>query len=273
MATAAKVLLSSCLRLESVDLVICVICGPGVCFLRHLLFAQVQSLRDRMLVAEDTRPITDAQIAVLREALNGNLRRTAIRSIGRIERADLIPLVAPALADGVGIRAEAANALAQMARTPAAVAEVQRLLIDRAAIDWKLETWESWGEIAAALGRLPYESAEQVSRAEAVLVHGAAGARFLYRDRDGRAGRRGSRSRVAVARVEEDRRARTAHVGPAAMGGDGTAAGRGSSVGAHSPPGDVGTDHRRAGDRVGDRSRAPRQRRRSPASWRSGGQR
>ncbi len=98
----------------------------------------------------------------MREALNGNLRRTAIRSIGRLERADLIPLVAPALADGVGIRAEAANALAQMARTPAAVTEVQRLLIERAATDWKLETWESWGEIAAAIGRLPYESAEQV---------------------------------------------------------------------------------------------------------------
>jgi cyclophilin family peptidyl-prolyl cis-trans isomerase/HEAT repeat protein len=128
------------------------------------------SLRDRMLQAEDTRPITEAQIAVLREALNGNLRRTAIRSIGRFERADLIPLVAPALADGVGIRAEAANALAQLARTPAAVAEVQRLLIDRAAVDWKLETWESWGEMAAALGRLPYESAEQVSKAEALLI-------------------------------------------------------------------------------------------------------
>ncbi|MGH9387277.1 MAG: peptidylprolyl isomerase [Vicinamibacterales bacterium] len=129
-----------------------------------------QSLRDRMLLAEDTRPVTDAHIATFREALNGSLRRSAIRSIGRLERPDLIPLVAPALADGVGIRAEAANSLAQMARTPAAVAEVQRLLIDRAATDAKLETWESWGEIAAALGRLSYESPEQVSRAEAVLV-------------------------------------------------------------------------------------------------------
>jgi cyclophilin family peptidyl-prolyl cis-trans isomerase/HEAT repeat protein len=146
--------------------VICVICGPGV-----LSVSSAQSeLRDRLLLAEDTRPVTEAQIAVLREALNGNLRRTAIRSIGRLERADLIPLVAPALADGVGIRAEAANALAQMARTPAAVAEVQRLLIERAATDWKLETWESWGEMAAAIGRLPYESAGQVSKAEAVLV-------------------------------------------------------------------------------------------------------
>src|SRR5262245_14492328 len=64
-----------------------------------------QSLRDRLLQAEDTRPVTDAQIAVFREAMTGNLRRTAIRAVGRTERTDLIPLVAPALADGVGVRA------------------------------------------------------------------------------------------------------------------------------------------------------------------------
>lgn len=132
--------------------------------------AEAQPLRDRLLQAEDTRPVTDAQVAVFREAMSGTLRRTAIRAIGRTERTDLIPLVAAALADGVGIRAEAANALAQMALGGAAVAEVQRLLIDRAATDWKLETWESWGEMAAALGRLPYESAEQVATTEAVLV-------------------------------------------------------------------------------------------------------
>ena len=46
-----------------------------------------------------------------------------------------------------------------MARTPAAVAEVQKLLLARAATDASLNTWESWGEIAAALGRLPYDTA------------------------------------------------------------------------------------------------------------------
>ncbi|MDP2390295.1 MAG: HEAT repeat domain-containing protein, partial [Acidobacteriota bacterium] len=92
--------------------------------------------------------------------------------IGRLERPAMIPLVAPALADGVGIRAEAANALAQMARTPAAVIEVQKLLIDRAAVDANLNTWEPWGEIAAALGRLPYDTAEQVAAAEDVLITG-----------------------------------------------------------------------------------------------------
>lgn len=134
--------------------------------------ASAQSLQERMLQAEDARPTTDAGLAPLHEALKGNGRRTAIRAIGRFERPEMIPLIAPALNDGVGIRAEAANALAQMARTPAAVAEVQKLLLARAATDASLNTWESWGEIAAALGRLPYDSAAQVAETEAVLLTG-----------------------------------------------------------------------------------------------------
>jgi cyclophilin family peptidyl-prolyl cis-trans isomerase/HEAT repeat protein len=125
-----------------------------------------------MLQAEDARPTTDAGLAPLLEGLKGNGRRTAIRAIGRLERPEMIAMIAPALNDGVGIRAEAANALAQMARTPAAVVDVQKLLLARAAIDADLNTWESWGEIAAALGRLPYDTAEQVQLTEAVLLTG-----------------------------------------------------------------------------------------------------
>ena len=131
-----------------------------------------QSLQERMLQAEDARPTTDAGLAPLMDGLKGNGRRTAIRAIGRLERPEMIALIAPALNDGVGIRAEAANALAQMARTPSAVAEVQKLLLARAATDANLNTWESWGEIAAALGRLPYDTAEQVQATEAVLLTG-----------------------------------------------------------------------------------------------------
>src|SRR5262245_45596634 len=131
-----------------------------------------QSLQERMLQAEDARPATEADLAPLREGLQGNGRRTAIRAIGRLERPEMIPMIAPALNDGVGIRAEAANALAQMARTPAAVVDVQKLLLARAAMDAGLNTWESWGEIAAALGRLPYDTAEQVQATEAVLLTG-----------------------------------------------------------------------------------------------------
>jgi cyclophilin family peptidyl-prolyl cis-trans isomerase/HEAT repeat protein len=134
--------------------------------------AGAQSLQERMLQAEDARPTTAEGLAPLLEGLKGNGRRTAIRAIGRLERPQMIELIAPALNDGVGIRAEAANALAQMARTPAAVVEVQKLLLARAAIDANVGTWEPWGEIAAALGRLPYDTAEQVAATEAVLLTG-----------------------------------------------------------------------------------------------------
>jgi cyclophilin family peptidyl-prolyl cis-trans isomerase len=134
--------------------------------------ASAQSLQERMLQAEDARPTTQAGLAPLLEGLQGNGRRTAIRAIGRLERPEMIALIAPALNDGVGIRAEAANALAQMARTPAAVVEVQKLLLARAAVDANLNTWEPWGEMAAALGRLPYDTAEQVQATEAVLLIG-----------------------------------------------------------------------------------------------------
>ena len=73
--------------------------------------AAAQSLQERMLQAEDARPTTEAGLAPLLEGLKGNGRRTAIRAIGRLERPAMIPLIAPALDDGVGIRAEAANAL------------------------------------------------------------------------------------------------------------------------------------------------------------------
>src|SRR5688500_15183927 len=139
--------------------------APAARFLRG-------GVEERMLQAEDARPTTDAGMAALMEGLKGSGRRTAIRAIGRIERPEMIALIAPALTDGVGIRAEAANALAQMARTPAAVAEVQKLLLARAATDASLNTWESWGEIAAALGRLSYDTAEQVAATEAVLLIG-----------------------------------------------------------------------------------------------------
>ena len=132
--------------------------------------AAAQSLQERVLQAEDARPTTEAGLAPLKEGLQGNTRRVAVRAIGRLERPEMIGLVAPALNDGVGIRAEAANALAQMARTPAAVAEVQKVLIARASSDSGLGTWESWGELAAALGRLNYDTPEQVAETEAALT-------------------------------------------------------------------------------------------------------
>ena len=100
----------------------------------------------------------------------GAERRRGIRALGRLEQPELIRYVAPALGDAVGIRAEAAWALAQLATTPEAVEQVQGLLIERAAQDAANGLWEVWGELAAALGRLPYVTPGQVARAEEVLV-------------------------------------------------------------------------------------------------------
>ena len=169
-----------------------------------------------MLQAEDARPTTEAGLAAdSSKASRAAAARTAIRAIGRLERPEMIPLIAPALDDGVGIRAEAANALAQMARTPAAVAEVQKLLLARAATDANLNTWESWGEIAAALGRLPYDTAAQVAETEAVLVDRPAGAGLDERHRNGGDCRSGARARIAGAHGsgEETAAARRAHAG------------------------------------------------------------
>ena len=166
-----------------------------------------------MLQAEDARPTTEAGLAPLREGLQGQ-RPADGDSRDRAARAARDdPLIAPALNDGVGIRAEAANALAQMARTPAAVAEVQKLLLARAATDASLNTWESWGEIAAALGRLPYDTAAQVPATEAVLLTGTARAGFDERRRDRGARRIRARPRIAGAhrpRQESCRRSASA---------------------------------------------------------------
>ena len=84
--------------------------------------AYTQTLQERMLQAEDARPTTEAGLAALKEGLQGGGRRTAIRAIGRLERPEMIALIAPALNDGVGIRAEAANALAQRSCRRSAIA-------------------------------------------------------------------------------------------------------------------------------------------------------
>lgn len=121
---------------------------------------------EKILVGEDTR-----NADLIREAMSGGAqRRAGIRALGRLEQPELIRWVAPALGDGVGIRAEAAWALAQLARTPEAVAQVQPLLLERAAQDAAAGLWEVWGELAAALGRLPYTTPDEVGRAEAALV-------------------------------------------------------------------------------------------------------
>jgi cyclophilin family peptidyl-prolyl cis-trans isomerase/HEAT repeat protein len=132
--------------------------------------ARQPSLRERMLLAEDARAQTAEAVAPLLEGLrsaDATLRRQAVRALGRFERPELIPRVAALLNDmDTGVRMEAYNALGQVARG-SAVSDVQERLLRR-------EPTESeptaWGVLAATLGRLPYGTAQQVSRTEAVLV-------------------------------------------------------------------------------------------------------
>src|SRR5262245_1604395 len=78
------------------------------------------ALRERMLVAEDQRAATDADLAALRQGLGSRdpaTRRQAVRAIGRLERPDLMPLISRLLTDPDGdVRIETVNAIGQLAR-------------------------------------------------------------------------------------------------------------------------------------------------------------
>lgn len=124
----------------------------------------------RMLQAEAGRGITADQLAPLDEGLrsaDAEVRRRAVRALGRFERRELIGKVAPLVDDGdARVQQEAINALGQLAHEPASVAEVQALLL---ALAPRVSS-ATWPVVAATLGRLPYQDVEQLRRAEAALA-------------------------------------------------------------------------------------------------------
>ncbi len=132
---------------------------------------QTVSLRERMLVAEDARAQTDADLAALRQGLTNpdpKLRQQAVRAIGRLERADLVPALTRSLADAnVSVRIEAANAVGQSAKGAKGVADAMTRLVQRAKVE---QEPRAWAAVAATLGRLPYTTAADIDAAEAVLA-------------------------------------------------------------------------------------------------------
>jgi CubicO group peptidase (beta-lactamase class C family)/cyclophilin family peptidyl-prolyl cis-trans isomerase len=123
---------------------------------------------ERVLAAEDARAATPAQLAVLREALGHEepaLRRMAVRALGRLERADVAGDIAPLLRDAEpGVRAHAANALAQAARGGS---------VDRAPLEAALRAEGDAGAagvMAESLGRMRHGDAEDARRTSALLV-------------------------------------------------------------------------------------------------------
>src|SRR5918993_5307736 len=93
------------------------------------------ALRERMLVAEDQRAATDADLEPLRQGLGSRdpaTRRQAVRAIGRLERPDLMPLISRLLTDpNNDVRIEAVNAIGQMARGAEGLAAAKSRLLAR----------------------------------------------------------------------------------------------------------------------------------------------
>ena len=135
------------------------------------------ALRVRMLIAEDQRAATDAELEPLRQGLrsgDADTRRQAVRAIGRLERPELMRLISPFLTDrNNDVRVETANAIAQLALGPDGISAAKSRLLVRARGE---TTPRVRGAIAAALGRIPYTSAtdvQQVERAIAALLPAA----------------------------------------------------------------------------------------------------
>jgi cyclophilin family peptidyl-prolyl cis-trans isomerase/HEAT repeat protein len=132
---------------------------------------QNSSLAERMLLAEDSRAQSDAELAPLREGLRSRdpkMRGQAARGIGRLERAELIPLLTPALNDtDADVRIEAANAMGQLARGSKGVTDAKNRLMARTRLEKEPRVW---GAVAATLGRLPYTTAADVQQVETALA-------------------------------------------------------------------------------------------------------
>ena len=96
-------------------------------FSAHVSTAQsAMPFIERLIVAEDRRAQSDADLATLRQGLTNRdprIRQQAVRAIGRLERPALIPALTRSLADdNANVRLEAANAVGQLAKGAEGVA-------------------------------------------------------------------------------------------------------------------------------------------------------
>jgi cyclophilin family peptidyl-prolyl cis-trans isomerase/HEAT repeat protein len=134
------------------------------------VFAQ-PALRERMLIAEDQRAPTDADLAPLRQGVGSPdpaTRRQAVRAIGRLERPDLMPVISRLLTDPViDVRVETVNAIGQLARGPEGIAAAKSRLLARVKGE---QTPRVRGVVAATLGRLAYTAAADVQDAERAIA-------------------------------------------------------------------------------------------------------
>jgi cyclophilin family peptidyl-prolyl cis-trans isomerase len=127
------------------------------------------ALRAAIAAAEDRRAEDDRGLAPIREGLKGEpaLQVLAVRAMGRLERASLVPEIAALLeSPSPAVRMEAANALGQaVLRAEAGPASAP--LAARARVESDPAVL---GVLARTLGRLPYQQESQVREAERVLI-------------------------------------------------------------------------------------------------------
>jgi cyclophilin family peptidyl-prolyl cis-trans isomerase len=131
--------------------------------------AQHDSLQAVLLTAEDARARTPAQEAALLEALHHldpTIQQQAVRALGRLERTEHLPHLAPMLgAEAASVRGEAANAIAQAAyRTGADSA----LVILKGRLPFEADPAVR-AALLAAMGRLPVPDAAFVEVEELLL--------------------------------------------------------------------------------------------------------
>lgn len=140
------------------------------------------STRLAILQAEDRRAPTPQDLLTLRSGArsgDGQTARIAVRALGRLERPSLIAAILPALVHRLPeVRAEAANAVAQAAQgltAPGAqtyaLGPAQTALITRLGVEAEPSVRAA---LCESLGRLPYTTAADATRAEQTLTDFAA---------------------------------------------------------------------------------------------------
>lgn len=124
-----------------------------------------------ILAAEENRAELPGQLSAVVEATRSDspeVQAAAARALGRLERRDVIPVLLPLLsARDLDVRAEAATAIAQSFRGEPVPdsASTEHVQATQAA----LMAAPRSGEVYRSLGRLPYETADQVRAAEAFI--------------------------------------------------------------------------------------------------------
>jgi HEAT repeat protein len=129
-----------------------------------------RALLGRLIRAQDTRARADSDLALLKSATqspNAELRLFAVRALGRLERSEVIPDIAPTLDDSsAAVRLAAVQAIGQAAyRT--GVVDARKLLVARLESD---KSEDMRAKIAETLGRLAHASADDASNTARLLA-------------------------------------------------------------------------------------------------------